>query len=1849
MPVTNHSGTIGTDVYFDKSVLGLTTVSQGTAKSTAQLSTAALPTGFLTADWTPVLGSYPRLKMADTYANSFCALATVPLQLDTRELLDGGTLANGVHFQTKISNTVNGSAITLTSSKLDITDTIAYPSGYDPSLSGNGTDKNVDMLFGPTPGDTASTTVYRNIFKTDTFPLAANLQLNTVQHSELWYNCKTPVVTLTSTVNGFVVSRRMKIPLEIESANHFYLATERQLRALSNGLETYGTKFNYLESAIGLANVSRVDLTADINLRGIEFEPIALFKGIFEGNNFTVSKLKITKPGYDNIGFFKTFESTSTVVEVNNLNISDVWVTGKNYVGALIGVANQLSQISNCKVYPSGILGVAASYVTGAEKVGGLVGWAEGTIKSECRSAVDVTGENTVGGLVGLSAATISNCLATGNVTVALIKNTGSNLGIGGFAGFVTAGAIAYAFATGNVFAGQAADFTNNPKKIGVGGFIGVISGNYTSVTACFASGDVRAEKIGILKMTTTGLGSLMFGVGGFVGLNESQVTGCYSSSLVYAQYTGEISGTSGSLVGAGVGGVSGIALNTVSDAYSSGSVSRDITGNPVENAYTYFTYNDVLSVGHEALGGVIGTKMAATSNFTLLYFDSWNNSYGADLTAIGGLADAGSIRGLTTDQLCKSPKDSLLELNGNYWNFNNGAYPCFTDLVSTLVSPYIRYPAVLSVASVTLDIRDTSARTGNGITMAITTASNLTINGILYNINWKTSDSSEVYFLTSGSGSTKTFAPIRTGNASQNLGLIAEVTGYEVYGQRRYNRPCADMFGTMDKPYLISNKSDLQHIGPLIKPTATGFEDFYNTWYSPLNPETHLNVAGKVYFKLLSDINMIVDVNIVYNSGTGKLTATVVDAGDGILTNDNHYIPSLAGVSYDGIVFAGISMAGNDYSIDNFTSNREFLYGISAVSEVKDVSFENININSVGTANEDLGTAIVRHNQGTIDGCMILSGNITGGNNVAGIVANNYATLTNSLVKANITGKSSVGGISATNTSTGNISNCAYAGGTITVTQAADTVANAGGIAGSNSGHITDCYSMGSITSTNGATVIGGLAGENTATGVIGAAYSRTNVSGKNNIGGFIGTNAGAITNAFSAGKVTVAIDATQTGIFCGTNTGTIVDAFADKALSGKSTYKIIADAAFTEKIMKMTCFSTGGTASTVFTKQTAETAYPQLTHILALDDAYGTGVYVPQKYKLLIGYSAVSAATFNTRYSQYVNTLSTGTLNPLSVITGVTWASSVPAIAAISSTNLSTITSGATIVTASMAITASNGKTFTATMPISVTVGDQNPNFLAGSGSSGNPYQIDSVENFNSLAYYGPDSEINYIVTSDINYNQLCPPTAITEFAGHLDGQKFVVYDLTVNNNSGLFKFLNTGAAISNLGLIGAKTTTASSEGYVGLLAGHAQDASITNCFAIGEISISAGYVGGLVGYANAGTTITGCLTSGKIVNSSMDSASNVGGIAGYADTLTSTGISSCFSTAYVKGAAGNIGGIVGKMINGSKAASSTYAGMVMDTALANGATVPTVSNIGNIAGNKLDTSAITGCSYDKQITLVADTNATAKFTAELLAGSSYTVASGLSGGLPKFAAGVLFATMPVRFLLGSAAGATRSFSKISLPATISSDGIVVTEIPQHTASYLTIGSGSPIIITLASNVDLADVYAGLKINLSTVVGTKFAGINNEIFRYVEPRLNRIISVSYTLTNGTGVPALNTQTLAVQVKNKHTFAGEPVTYSSDVFTTIASNPALFDEILVSSGGIFAGSKLPAGYGYQVTAKDQSDTSLTVSSIDGEYGKFIALNDGTTAIVINYTIVNNAPWGVYKLWDSLVDSLVHS
>jgi len=128
-------------------------------------------------------------------------------------------------------------------------------------------------------------------------------------------------------------------------------------------------------------------------------------------------------------------------------------------------------------------VGVVNATVTGRDRVGGLVGFNEGSVSNSYFSG-SLTGDQIVGGLVGESSyGTVSNSYFTGNMT--------GNANVGGLVGFQAYGSVNNSYADGNV----TGDFV-------VGGLVG--DNGYGSVSNSHFSGSLTGDQI----------------VGGLVGVN---------------------------------------------------------------------------------------------------------------------------------------------------------------------------------------------------------------------------------------------------------------------------------------------------------------------------------------------------------------------------------------------------------------------------------------------------------------------------------------------------------------------------------------------------------------------------------------------------------------------------------------------------------------------------------------------------------------------------------------------------------------------------------------------------------------------------------------------------------------------------------------------------------------------------------------------------------------------------------------------------------------------------------------------------------------------------------------------------------------------------------------------------------------------------------------------------------------------------------------------------------------------------------------------------------------------------------------------------------------------------------
>jgi len=109
------------------------------------------------------------------------------------------------------------------------------------------------------------------------------------------------------------------------------------------------------------------------------------------------------------------------------------------------------------------------------------------------------------------------------------------------------------------------------------------------------------------------------------------------------------------------------------------------------------------------------------------------------------------------------------------------------------------------------------------------------------------------------------------------------------------------------------------------------------------------------------------------------------------------------------------------------------------------------------------------------------------------------------------------------------------------------------GGLVGQNDGSITRSFSTVGVNARDNSAA-GGLVGANTASGTISQSYSTGWVLGSAFVGGFVGLNQGSISDSYSTGPASGTNGETRVGGFVGVNFGTVINGAFDTTTSGLS-----------------------------------------------------------------------------------------------------------------------------------------------------------------------------------------------------------------------------------------------------------------------------------------------------------------------------------------------------------------------------------------------------------------------------------------------------------------------------------------------------------------------------------------------------------------------------------------------------------------------------------------------------------------------------------------------------------------------
>ena len=228
-------------------------------------------------------------------------------------------------------------------------------------------------------------------------------------------------------------------------------------------------------------------LNADLDLNTIQWQPIENFKGYFDGNNHTISNLRIVSTVEDAHTYMGLFKSLDGSI-IKNLNITNVFISinlksdlGNNYelyIGGLVGSIGQYNTFENIHIdgemiarnatnggtYLGGITaytssnnvfkkvsftGLLTNNATNSnQRTGGLVGDLQNSRVIASYSNVTIRGFQYVGGLIGRS---YSSFIQNVYTKVSMLEMSGDAFYFGGLIGEMNGGIVTNAFAIGKI------------------------------------------------------------------------------------------------------------------------------------------------------------------------------------------------------------------------------------------------------------------------------------------------------------------------------------------------------------------------------------------------------------------------------------------------------------------------------------------------------------------------------------------------------------------------------------------------------------------------------------------------------------------------------------------------------------------------------------------------------------------------------------------------------------------------------------------------------------------------------------------------------------------------------------------------------------------------------------------------------------------------------------------------------------------------------------------------------------------------------------------------------------------------------------------------------------------------------------------------------------------------------------------------------------------------------------------------------------------------------------------------------------------------------------------------------
>ena len=456
-----------------------------------------------------------------------------------------------------------------------------------------------------------------------------------------------------------------------------------------------------------------IALTTDLNLAGHLWIPIGEkgndtrytrpFKGIFNGNGYTISNMKIISDG--SAGLFGQIDHT-TIKNIKLINCfieksSSTYTSDKNIYAGCIAGASFSSTIENCHaegainykgesaVYVGGITGKNASeseddtqaiikdcsfdgefdYNLELTEFGGIkTGWVggiagtnnaskktDGTIIN-CHAKITAKViQGAVGGITTSSRGVIKDCITEGDINVTLE----GTMGIGGIVS--DNGKPLYSSPTYTIENCKSSCninlaykvnkvLSNNSYYAKVGGIAGSHGMRTPPITNCTTSGTISVELVTDQPQETDLKDNICI-AGGIVGYSQAPILNCESSAVVSAitnilateAYSGGIAGivgTPGILMSAPISNCVASGIITTKGATCYGGGIAGQCSNTIQNSFS--TANIISYGNNNSIGGIAGYN-------THYIQDCYSTG---DITSSGETSNVGGIAGLNKNEV---------------------------------------------------------------------------------------------------------------------------------------------------------------------------------------------------------------------------------------------------------------------------------------------------------------------------------------------------------------------------------------------------------------------------------------------------------------------------------------------------------------------------------------------------------------------------------------------------------------------------------------------------------------------------------------------------------------------------------------------------------------------------------------------------------------------------------------------------------------------------------------------------------------------------------------------------------------------------------------------------------------------------------------------------------------------------------------------------------------------------------------------------------------------------------------------------------------------------------------------